>query len=213
MMTKVLGRIPIPSNQLLARDESESLMSIYSTKDIVAQSFLSLDFPAQYVATMNTPALNNVGITDFYNAFCRKNGVSGNGNSNVLFTPAAILGHLYTTFLLPQQSLFDSLPKTNIESDLWGICIKKGQCGNLNQMARRMRNALGHNHFTVTKSLAFTFWDARPPANSVEQAEVIFEFTFDGLMFKFIPEWKKVVIPLLIGQQGAAPDAFGAGEL
>lgn len=174
---------------------------MYSITDIVAQSFLSIDFPAQYVAAMKTPSFENIGITDFYNDFCKKNGVSGCGNTNVVFTPATILGYLYTTFLLPQQSLFDSLPDNDIDTDAWGIKINKGECKKMKHIARRMRNALGHNHFSVSKEMEFTFWDAKPSANSIQDAEIIYEFTFDGLMFKFLAEWRKVIIPALVGQQ------------
>lgn len=174
---------------------------MYSITDIVTQSFLSIDFPAQYVATMKTPGLENVGITDFYNAFCKKNVVSGCGNTNVVFTPATILGHLYTTFLLPQQSLFDSLPDNEIDTIAWGIKITKGECKTMKHIARRMRNALGHNHFYVSKAMEFTFWDAKPPANSIQDAEIIYKFTFDGLMFKFLAEWKKIIMPGLTSQQ------------
>lgn len=177
-------------------------MNKYSITDIVTQSFLNIDFPAQYVATMKTTGLENVGITDFYNAFCKKNGVSGCGDTNVVFTPATILGHLYITFLLPQQSLFNSLSENEIDTIAWGISITKGKDKTMKDIARRMRNALAHNHFSVSKSMEFTFWDAKPPANSIQDAEIIYKFTFDGLMFKFLAEWQKVIMPGLTGQQG-----------
>jgi hypothetical protein len=41
-------------------------------KGIIAQSYLNIDFAAQYITTMKTKGFENVGITDFYNAFCKK---------------------------------------------------------------------------------------------------------------------------------------------
>lgn len=169
----------------------------YSTRDIVAQSFLSIDFPAQFIATLKTPECRNVGITDFYHAFCEKNHVSIVEGTQVIFTPATILGYLFTTFLIPQQSFFDSLPEDEIIQDEWGIQIKKGSCCKLKHVARRMRNALGHNHFFVTKAMNFTFWDAKPPKHELVNAEAIYDFNFDDLMFKFFPKWHEVILELM----------------
>ncbi len=51
-------------------------MESCSLKDILVQAFINIDFPAQYIATMKTQGVENVGITDFYKAFMAKNGIS-----------------------------------------------------------------------------------------------------------------------------------------
>lgn len=47
-------------------------MDTYSVKDLLVQSFSNIDFPSQYITTMNTPGLEDVGLTSFYEAFCKK---------------------------------------------------------------------------------------------------------------------------------------------
>ena len=46
--------------KLIGQPYKRRAMNIYSITDIVTQSFLSIDFPAQYVAMMNTPGLEKV---------------------------------------------------------------------------------------------------------------------------------------------------------
>jgi len=167
----------------------KDITDTYSIKDIIAQAYINIDFPAQYIATMHNKHLSNVGISDFYLAFCKKNSIDIQEGKNVLFQPALILGFLYVSFLLPQQSFFDKIPKTSINLDEWGINRIKGKENNsLQYIARRMRNALSHNNFIVTKNMDFIFWDAKP-RKGFSEADVIYYFNFEGLMFKFIKKW------------------------
>lgn len=167
-------------------------MKEFNIKDIIAQSYLNIDFPAQYVATMNTSGLENVGITDFYKAFCKKNSVKQEINKNVLFTPSLILGYMYTTFLLPQQAFYDNIPE-NIELDEkeWGVQVDLGKEHKLKYISRRLRNSLSHIHFIIYKNLEFIFWDAKPGITDIKDAEVVYRFSFDNLMFKFIKKWSE----------------------
>jgi len=179
-------------------------MNNYLLSDIVAQSLLSMDFPGQYIAMMNHQKLSNVGITDFYEAFCAKNGIVREEGKNILFTPALVLGHLYTVFLLPRESLFKSieedihLKNIQLTRDKWGIQIQ----GNSNDttlpyVARRMRNALAHNSFVITKTMEFKFRDVNK-----NNDEVFYNFSFDDLCLKFLPEWQNIIVPLLIQKEG-----------
>ena len=171
-------------------------MDNYSIRDIIAQAYINIDFAAQYVAVMHNEQLSNVSISDFYSAFCQKNSIAIQEGKNVLFQPALILGFLYTTFLLPQQSFFDKIPKTNINPNEWGITIKGDSNYSLQYIARRMRNAISHNHIIITKDMNFIFWDAKP-RKDYSQAEVEYSFSFDDLMFKFVKKWHDIILDVI----------------
>jgi len=175
-------------------------MDKYSISDLVSQSYLSIDFPAQFIATMKTKGLENVTIRDFYRAFCKKNEVSPQDDKNIIFNPASILGHLYVSFLLPQQDLFDSISEKEISPDEWGFCVTKvkGDENQLKNIAKGMRNSIAHGHFYISKSFDFVFWDVVPPKTDIGDAHTIYKFSFDGLNFKFLPKWMEVITPLLI---------------
>lgn len=181
-------------------------MDKYLVSDLVAQSFLNVDFAAQFIAIMKTKGLENVAMCDFYKAFCDKNGVLQKNGENVIFTPALILGHLYVSFLLPQQEFFDSISSQKINSNEWGMKVTKGNGGDLRAVAICMRNAIAHQHFYVTKSFGFTFWDVIPPRNSISDAHTIYEFSFDGLVFEFLANWQKLIRPLLSNRLGIEKD-------
>jgi hypothetical protein len=168
-------------------------MKEYSTKDILAQAFINVDFPAQYIATMKNEKLSNVGIKDFYHAFCAKNGIEDKEGKNVLFQPALILGYLYTAFLIPQQSFFDNISEENINPEDWGMIIEGNNNNSLKYLLRRLRNAIAHNHIIVSKEMNFVFWDANPSINSIDDAEIIYKFSFDSLMFIFFRKWNDLL--------------------
>lgn len=172
-------------------------MNTYSIKDLLVQSFSNIDFPSQYVAAMNTPGLENVGITSFYEAFCQKNGFEIKEGESTILTPATILGYLFTSFLIPQQEFFSSISNKKIDDKEWGVEIEKSNRRELNHLAKRLRNSLAHNRIIMNKNGSYIFWDAAPSVKEFENAEIVFKFDFEGLMIKFIPKWHEELLGAL----------------
>lgn len=172
-------------------------MDTYSVKDLLVQSFSNIDFPSQYITTMNTPGLEDVGLTSFYEAFCKKNNFKIEEGRNTIFTPATILGYLFNSFLIPQQEFFSSVSNKNINEKDWGVKIENNDRRQLNYLARRLRNSLAHNRIIIGKNGTYVFWDAAPSVKEFENAEIVFKFDFDGLIFKFIPKWHEELLEAL----------------
>jgi len=179
----------------------------YSLTDLAAQSYLAIDFLAQFVAITTT--MPNAPVADFYAAWQTKNQITPIDGKTEIFTPAPILGHMYVSLVLVQQELIDHMPSdtyAGYDRKTWGnfrvhadseLTTKdKRWVDNgwqtvedlpLSYIIRRMRNALAHCNFTVAKDWAFCFYDDRNFRNKadVSQYEFLVAFDFDNLTLKF----------------------------
>ncbi len=104
---------------------------------------------------------------------------------------------MYNTFLLPQQSFFNQISESKINCEEWGIKVEFDNNLSLKHIAKRMRNALAHNRIIISKEMDFIFWDAHPKIKEFSKAEAVYSFTFDSLMFLFIPKWKEAILDAL----------------
>jgi len=140
--------------------------------DYIAQSRIALDYLSRSVAIQKT--MPSVSVKNFYQDFLEKNGIQEKQGKNVLFTPGVILGHLYVCLVLPNETYYNQIPQTplsDLADDKWGnIVIKKGEVNNLQNILRRIRNSLAHNHFSFDDDWTMLFRDGRNNEIEIEMA-------------------------------------------
>lgn len=175
-------------------------MEPLSLNEILLQSHLSFEFIAQYIATKEE--LPDTSLESFYSAFCEKNNLDIEEGKNVIFTPATLLGYLYSSFILPQQTFYNRIPQEEELNEDWGITIELNPQNNktINNILRRLRNALSHGNIEIHRGFRIIFYD--DTRGDVRYSKVFDNYhfkaslDFEGFM-KFDQQWGQLLKDIL----------------
>lgn len=134
------------------------MKTLYTKKDILAQSFVSLALLVELSIACSTN--NAITLKEFINNFESSTGIAAKKNQNVIFTPAAVLGVMYIACVnsvneyknILQNKKMQDIKLTNLSE----ISYLKGN-QDLYNLVKNIRNAISHNDYQVTKDFMFEF--------------------------------------------------------